>query len=162
MRRLRIFEDGSYIAAHTGRIDDFCISIFNAENKVINTPKDAYCFEYFLSLQNNEAVFEAIKEMAEHLGKDEGTIATVELPSFNETIEEKQLFAAFAAMMVAEENRILIYGRTRIPTKVGKKIKIVGAYQVLMEGMSPQDAANWSIGKNWQLIAAKYDEIIRK
>jgi hypothetical protein len=156
MRKLRVFDDGSYVAADTGRIDDWRISIFDANGNLIRTPTDAYCFDYFISIGNNPEVLNAILALAAQVGKDERIVATVLLPTFKGTLEEQRIFAAYTAMLVAEENR-LIGGRT--PTKLGKKVKVVGAYQVLIEGMPSNEAARWSRGKRWQEIAARYDEI---
>jgi hypothetical protein len=159
MRKLRIFDDGSYVAAETGRIDDWRISIYDANGTLIRTPTDSYCLDYFLRIGRNQEVFSALVEMAKEIGKDEGVVARLKLPSFDGTIEEQRLFAAYAAMLVAEENRIITkYGRN-IPTKLGKKIKIVGAYQALLEGMSPAEAARWSVDRPWQEIAAKYEQL---
>jgi hypothetical protein len=159
VRKLRVFNDGSYVAADTGRIDDWRISIYDAGGSLIRTPTDAYCFDYFLGIGKNQEVFDAILKLAAQVGKDESIVTTIQLPNFKGTVEEQRVFAAYVAMLVAEENRILkVYGR-EIPTKLGKKVKIVGAYQVLVEGMSSNEAARWSVGRRWQEIAARYDEI---
>ncbi|WP_287129575.1 DUF7004 family protein [Candidatus Cyanaurora vandensis] len=47
--------------------------------------------------------------------------------------------------MVAEENKKF--------TKLGKRVKHLGVYQILIEGMPAHQAANFSKGKKWREIA---------
>ena len=50
------------------------------------------------------------------------------------------------AGMIAEERKAY--------TKLGKRVKRLGIHQVILEGMAPTRAANFSRGKAWREIAA--------
>ena len=54
------------------------------------------------------------------------------------------------AAMVAEENKQF--------TRLGKRIKRLGVHQLLKEGLSPKEAANWSRGKAWRDLAAECEK----
>ncbi len=60
------------------------------------------------------------------------------------------LFTVLYAAFIAEENRAR--------TKLGKRIKFLGIHQVLIEGISPEIAANYSRGMSWQNISKLCEE----
>jgi hypothetical protein len=69
------------------------------------------------------------------------------IPTLNNTLKEKKFFSAYAAAIIAEERRAR--------TKLGKRVKLLGYYQVLVLGYDPQIAANWSREKKWWKIASE-------
>ena len=61
------------------------------------------------------------------------------------TLQTQLYFSILYLCMVAEQN----YPNT----KLGKRLKRLGIYQLLFEGMTVEEAANWSRGKPWRDIA---------
>ena len=46
------------------------------------------------------------------------------------------------------------------PNKLGKRLKRLGIYQMLFEGMNVDQAANWSRGKPWREISNVKKEVL--
>lgn len=145
------FEDGSFLEYDRGSFDDWCVYL-NRPNERRYPPKDYQYFErlkdYSLkygsqtiyddfikiyeetskSLSHN--IFDLIKEISKKYGSDSNDIAID--------------FSIIYMGMVAEENKAY--------TRLGKRVKRLGVYQVLFEDLSPNEAANFSKGKKWREI----------
>lgn len=76
---------------------------------------------------------------------DTGSIEECSANYGNDALEINILFTILYAGMVAEENKV--------NTKLGKRIKRLGMYQISLEDMSAQQAANYSRGMSWREIA---------
>ncbi|WP_396035026.1 DUF7004 family protein [Candidatus Cyanaurora vandensis] len=63
----------------------------------------------------------------------------------HDSLKIQIIFTIIYAGMVAEENKKF--------TKLGKRVKHLGVYQILIEGMPAHQAANFSKGKKWREIA---------
>jgi len=150
--QLRVIKNvpGSFqIAFGWGSFDAWCVFLTRLSAKTY-APKDT---EYFTLLQQLAIIHGAAKMYNDFLSFYHPTTATL-----NETIletittlsqeyqpnaEEINLwFTVLYAGMVAEENK------THAILK--KRIKRLGLHQVLLEGMNPMEAANFSKGKKWQ------------
>lgn len=150
------FSDGSYLEFDSGSFDDWCVYL-SRPNVPRYAPKDYQYFkrlhEYSLAhgakklyddfvriydkttKQCTDEVFSFIKEISKGYGTDEISVAID--------------FSIIYMGMVAEENKAF--------TKLGKRVKRLGVYQVLMDGMDYNIAANFSRGKKWREL----DDICR-
>ncbi|RHJ78127.1 hypothetical protein [Parabacteroides sp. AM08-6] len=143
------FSDGSKLEYDKGAFDEWCVYL-TRPNVTRYAPKD---FQYFQRLANygakygfdilyndyveiynlttkeiEETVLEKIKEITNKYGED----------ALNVAID----FTIIYMGMIAEENKK--------GTKLGKRIKRLGIYQVLKEQMHYNKAANFSKGKKWR------------
>ena len=64
---------------------------------------------------------------------------------FDNSLRASKYFLFVYYAMVAEENKK--------GSKLGKRIKLLGVYQVLIEGMNPLEASNFSKGLKWITIS---------
>ena len=77
-----------------------------------------------------QSVFDCILELSKRYRKD--------------ALRVEVVFSWLYSAMVAEENKR--------NTKLGKRVKRLGVYQVLIENMSPENASEFSCDKTWQWI----------
>lgn len=148
MKILKRFFDGTKLCFDEGRIDCYRVSFYQ-NNRCVIVPTDEWHFEKLLQLGDNEAAMEKVYFLGKQmpLGKirsrriRNGEISFDVLKIPGESKEEDKLFSALAAMMIAEEEKILTSGGK---SKVGALLKVVGCYQVLILGWSPARAAKWS------------------
>jgi hypothetical protein len=145
MKVLRIFEDGQQLVFQRGKFDDYLVSFYK-DGKHINSPTDIQFFDFALSLGDNQAVWKLLYEIAKSITKTT-EFSELDIPTLNNTLKEKKFFSAYAAAIIAEERRAR--------TKLGKRVKLLGYYQVLVLGYNPQIAANWSREKKWWEIASE-------
>ena len=143
MKKIVAFEDGTFLAFTTGSFDDFRVSFFDNNEVYLFSPTDIQLFNYFLSLKNNEKVWEIALKIANQINS---TIeySEVIIYTLSNDINEKKYFSALAAAMIAEERKK--------GTILKKRIKLLGLHQVLLQGITPQIAANWSKHKPWRII----------
>ena len=65
---------------------------------------------------------------------------------------EEVFFHAYAACLIAAEKKSDQYAETTNSPRLGKRIKLLAAYQFLFEGLSVESAANFSRDKKaWQI-----------
>ena len=72
-------------------------------------------------------------------------ISTFSLDYTQDALRADIVFTLLYAGMLAEENKAF--------APLGKRIKHLGVYQVVMEGMRPREAATFSVGRPWQELA---------
>jgi hypothetical protein len=101
--------------------------------------------EMFLELDGifPEEIMRLTIELAKNIEADT-VLSDVKIPNLTGTLQEKKMWYALAAAMISEEN--WIYKR------VGKRLKLLGLHQSLIQNMPVQDAAIWSKRKNWRVI----------
>lgn len=143
-RDIKKFPDGTKLEFDWGGFDEWCV--FYSSSKGRHAPKDV---EYFTE----------INKLGEIYGKDKMYNDFIELhaatrkefnPDLSQWITDvvskeygsdalaiDKLFTIIYAGMVAEENKKNAY--------VGKYMKLLGLFQVLIEGMPPAEAAKFTI-----------------
>ena len=136
---LYLFSDGTKLVFDKGKIDNYRVSFYRGPKRLCS-PRDERVFSQLTTL-NPAMAWSTICYIAEQID-NKTNFEEVNLP-FNESLRERKLFASLAAMMIAEEKISL-----RLGTNVGKLIKLLGCYQVLIEGKSPRYAALWSVQRN--------------
>lgn len=156
-RPIRTFSNGQSLEFDTGGFDEWCTYIRNPDG----TRKPPRDFDYFTDIVNLgkiygfQRIFLEIKKIYILTGKeiDERVLKYISLVSeeyANDSLNVEILFSILYAAFIAEENRA--------KTKLGKRIKLLGIHQILMEGVSPEIAANFSRGMSWQNISKLCEE----
>lgn len=161
------FQDSTFLAYTRGQFDNWRVTFMTKEGKAMESPRDTYFFDYYLSLAtpqvSTKKIFNALKHLSRHIRKDSPTefeylreeVVSVAnqllIPSEHHLRFEKATMSLLAAMLSEEKKKF---------TKLGKKLKILGLYQVLVQGMAPEKAANWSRGKAWKDILKEYNNTV--
>jgi len=149
-RIIKQFEDSAILMFDSGRFDDWCVYL--SEHNVKRAPKDV---EYFAALRTHAETYGNEKIYSDFVKVYDSTdsslsnntlalIAQLANQYENDRIAIDKLFTILYAGMVAEENK-----KSAI---LKKRIKRLGMHQVLMEGVSPEVAANFSKGRPWRDI----------
>jgi hypothetical protein len=146
------FPDGSFLEFDQGRFDDWCVYL-TRPNQNRYAPRDR---RYFQSLKDYaekytpQVIYADFVEIFNQTGKaienrKMRDLITNLCEKYNENaLEMKILFATLYMAMVAEENKA--------NSILGKKVKRLGVYQILIENQSVEYAANYSTGHKWREI----------
>ena len=137
------------IVFDTGKFDNWCVYIIDDHKKY--APKD---LEYFTEIQFIAKSYPSNKVYTDFLKFYRHTTAEVN-PIIIDLIKEisysyiaehqfiiLKWFTVIYAGMVAEENKEKAI--------LKKRIKHLGIYQLLVEGLKPEVATNFSKGKSWK------------
>lgn len=138
-----------------GRFDDYCVFFkkFDNNNNLISKKavKDIELFDNLLIFKKEykDKVYKLIKFIFDYTNSTLNfkTIdKTVKLVNkhFDGSISAHKYFLFVYYAMVAEEKKT--------NSKLGKRIKLLGIYQILNEKFSSQTAANFSRGLKWTVI----------
>ncbi len=141
-------EDGTIIEKDKGRFDDYCVYV-TRPGKSRYAPKDAEYFQFFLgkaqwySRERIYADYVKIYEKTDAIIRDE-IIDEIrnEIVMGYDRIERNEFALWYIVIylgMVAEENKSHAI--------LKKRIKRLGIYQILFDGMSAREAAEFSRGK---------------
>lgn len=146
------FSDGSYLEYDSGTFDEWCVYLTRPghgryaprDNQYFNRLKD------YASRHNNKVIYDDFVIIYDKTTKilDESIFSDIiDMCSKygNDSLDIAIDFCIMYMGMVAEENKEF--------TKLGKRIKRLGVYQVLMENFPPEKAANYSRGKNWKELS---------
>jgi hypothetical protein len=132
-----------------GTFDNWCVYLTRA-GEVRYAPKDT---EYFAIIKSfgkkygNKKVYDDFvtfyQPTSKVIDKNVLDLITTLADKYDKDAEEIDIwFTVVYGGMVAEENKAF--------AKLKKRIKRLGLHQVLMEGMSVEDAAHYSRGKKWR------------
>jgi hypothetical protein len=147
------FDDGSFLEFSQGKFDSFCVfEVMPNGNR--KPPRDA---DYFQVLMDCSSYLDALTVYKDFVCVYDSTGQLVEQEVVKSIFvlaekygTEKLKFAKAMCMiyagMIAENNKAF--------TKLGKRIKRLGVYVLLMEEGSLHFAANFMRGKNWREIDA--------
>jgi hypothetical protein len=156
-RPIRTFANGDSLEYDTGVFDNWCTYLCNPDG-TRNPPRDA---EYFSTLAElgkmygSQRVYSDVKKIFVLTGKEINEkvfdyISLVSKEYSDDSPNVEILFTILYAAFISEENKA--------NTKLGKRIKFLGIHQILIEGMNPEIAANFSKGMAWRDIAKLCDE----
>lgn len=151
-RLIKRFSDASLLEFDRGNFDEWCIFLTRPTHPRF-APRD---WQYFTRLQQMAESYGAAKVYADFAaifdatGKllDPELLARITATSHDYTqdiLRADIVFTLLYAGMVAEENKAF--------APLGKRIKRLGVFQVVMEDMPPQEAATFSVGRPWQELA---------
>lgn len=149
---IKSFADGSLLEFDRGNFDDWCIFLTRPTHPRF-APKD---WQYFTRLQELAAVYGKERVYGDFVLVFDSTNKTLDaelltrITLFSDDYAQDSLradivFTLLYAGMLAEENKAY--------APLGKRIKHLGVYQVVMEGMRPREAATFSVGRPWQELA---------
>lgn len=148
MRELRQFVDGTQLVYDDGEYDGWRVSFYD-NDKFVWSPTDEELFSELLSFgQEHNDLFYAILAVADQIGP-RTDFAQVRIETIDGTLKEEKMYSALAAMMIAEERKK--------STQLGKKVKLLGLFQLLLEGFTPYKAAHWSRGRSTEEIRRRYE-----
>lgn len=146
---IKTFKDGSILEYDRGQFDDWCVYL-TRPNVERYAPRD---FQYFKRLTEYSALFGEDKVYNDFVKIYNLTDKTLrqsvldEIERVSASYGDKCLdvaidFTIIYMGMIAEENKAY--------TKLGKRVKRLGVYQVLKKELSYNQAANFSRGKKWR------------
>ncbi len=148
--------EGFKVDYDKGSFDEWCVYLEDNEKRY--APSDKEYFERLVSLgakHGPEQIYQDFLKIFQQTSSaiDERTIQTIEKLSEKyreDSAEIKKWFLVIYAGMVAEENKT--------NTRLGKRIKRLGIYQVLILKRPVLHAANYSKRRKWWEL----DEIMRR
>ena len=154
---IKRFNDGSHLEYARGSFDDWCVYL-TRPGIPRYAPKD---FEYFDRLKELAFKFGHKRIYNDFLTIYEKTtsqinpqvcdlISTITIQYGEDALEIDILLTILYAGMVAEENKRFAV--------LKKRIKRLGLHQVLIEGMAPTAAANYSRGKPAKHLIAECEK----
>jgi len=147
---LKTYDSGTRLVYENGRFDKWLVSFYRHERRD-SSPSDIDLFELLQGFGDMQVTWALIRNLGDQILKNPGIKfqqLDIETPHGAET--EEWVFDALAAMMLAEERKE--------GSKLGCKVKLIGCYQVLIEGKAPWWAANWSKGKSARKIENTYKD----
>lgn len=144
-------QDGSYLRHQKGRFDKWCVYVV-VNNCSKKAPEDV---EYFKELLDYSKMFKKEKLYADFVAIydltndriEENVVDYIEKISSQYGRFQEDIFRIFATLymtMISEEHKK--------NTKLGKRIKRLGMYYLLVKDKSPEYCANFMTGKNWRVI----------
>jgi len=146
------FSNKQRIEFRQGKFDSWCIFVI-AKDGSETIPLDIELFQElkkFGSMCENLRIYSEILQVYTLSGKNInrdvlGKIVEISIRHDEKNVEFiKILYTKFHYAFVAEENKAR--------TVLGKRVKMLGIYQVLIENFSPDDAANFSKGMSGKAI----------
>jgi hypothetical protein len=149
------FADGSCVEFDAGSFDDWCVYFKSSKGRRA-APKD---LEYFAELQKLGEKFGAEQIYADFVCLYEKSGQSIDPRVVNlikalaatypdENLKIEKLLTILYAGMLAEENK-----EHKV---VGKKLKRLGLHQILIEKLTPEEAANFSKGKKVSELKAEF------
>lgn len=141
----------------TGVFDNWCIYL-TRRNNCRYAPTDKEYFLILADLAGKHGSNKIYNDFVKIFDRTNGNIETDVLTlitdiavTYGRNAEEMDVwFTVVYAGMVAEENKEF--------AKLGKRVKRLGMHQILIQGMKPVEAANFSKGMKWRNL----DEIMKK
>lgn len=151
-RIVKTFKDNSYLMFDKGKIDDWCVYVVNSNGERY-APKDIDYLNDLRILSNKYGYnkvytdFVVIYELTTKIVV-QSTLDTIEKisSSYNleDTLHVNKLFTILYMTMISEEN----YPNTRL----GRKIKRLAIYEILVNNNDVYYSANFMKGMNWRKI----------
>lgn len=150
-QKIKDFLDGSYLEYDRGSFDDWCVYL-TKPNGSRKPPRDV---DYFQKLKDYatrygvETIYNDYVKVYDLTGKKLEPIALQEISNIASSYEDDALeldiiFSILYMAMIAEENKA--------NTRLGKRIKRLGIYKLLIENCSVQSSANFMRGMGWRDI----------
>jgi len=151
-RLIKRFADGSVLEFDKGNFDNWCVFLTRPGHARF-APKD---WQYLTRLQELAAIYSSEKVYSDFVSIFDATtqsldprlisIITIISNDYTQYVLRADIvFSLLYAEMIAEENKNF--------APLGKRIKRLSVYQVVMENLSPREAATFSIGRPWQELA---------
>jgi len=146
-RDVHVTAGGASIYFDRGKIDDWCVYV-QQSGQTTYAPRDLEYFSFLRSASERNGDAKFIYDMfcilydlaSQCISPAAGKLLRDISSEFGDSSVDAEIhLAVIYAAMIAEENKQY--------TALGKRIKRLGVHQLLLEGFSPAEAANWSRGK---------------
>lgn len=150
-RLIKQFPDGSHLEYDRGSFDEWCVYL--VDNKGIRKPpRDT---DYFSELKNfadkygTDKIYNDYVKVYEMTEKEVNDEVLIEITKISEkygddVIQIDTIFSILYMAMIAEERKV--------GTRLGKRIKRIGIYKLLIEDKPVYEAANFMRGMKWREI----------
>lgn len=150
-QKIKDFSDGSYLEYDKGSFDEWCVYLVQP-NGVRRPPRDV---DYFSELKDLSAKYGVQQVYRDYVSVYDITGKKVSTTVFTyisklagkygvDSPKVDILFSILYMAMIAEENRRY--------TRLGKRIKRLGIYALLIENRSVNESANFMRNMNWREI----------
>ncbi|MDY5045945.1 DUF7004 family protein [Phascolarctobacterium sp.] len=151
-KKIKTFSNGSYLEYDRGSFDDWCVYLTDSTGNR-RPPRDIDYFSTLVSLAgeySSERIYSDYCDIYDRTGKvlDNTVleyITTVASTYGANALLVNQIFSILYMAMIAEEQKKY--------TKLGKRIKRLGIYKLLIESTPAREAANFMRGMGWRDIA---------
>lgn len=151
-QRIKTFQDRSFLEYDRGSFDEWCV-YFTDSSGVRKPPRDA---DYFSQLKQLACQYGADKVYRDYVRVYDMTGKQVNRSALNNisqlagcyggnSLQVDIIFSILYMAMIAEEQKA--------HTKLGKRIKRLGIYKLLIENENVYEAANFMRGMDWKDIA---------
>ena len=158
------FRDGERIYFDKGKFDDWCVYLQPEGGR----PRPPHDTDYFTELRDfgekygYERIYSNFKAIYDLTDKQRRFVVFDLIGEQGRSLEEAD-YLPYAKLMVTLYYAMIAEERREPPEKypLKKKVKKIGVFQVLIERMTPVEAANFSRGKRakWLLeVLAKYEK----
>ena len=150
---IKEFENGTFLEYDRGGFDDWCV-YFTDTNGTRKPPRDVDYFKQLTELAEKysvEKVYTDYVQVYNLTGKEVEQTALAEISRISvsygrDALDVDVIFSILYMAMIAEERKKY--------TRLGKRIKRLGIYKLLIEKRSVYEAANFMRGLGWRDIDA--------
>jgi hypothetical protein len=150
---IKEFENGTFLEYDRGGFDDWCV-YFTDTNGTRKPPRDVDYFKQLTELAEKysvEKVYTDYVQVYNLTGKEVEQPALAEISRISasygrDALDVDVIFSILYMAMIAEERKKY--------TRLGKRIKRLGIYKLLIEKRSVYEAANFMRGMGWRDIDA--------
>ena len=150
---IKEFENGTFLEYDRGGFDDWCV-YFTDTNGTRKPPRDVDYFKQLTELAEKysvEKVYTDYVQVYNLTGKEVEQPALAEISRISasygrDALDVDVIFSILYMAMIAEERKKY--------TRLGKRIKRLGLYKLLIEKRSVYEAANFMRGMGWRDIDA--------
>jgi len=140
--------ENAQVVFDNGRFDGWCVYVIDGQTRF--APTDSWYFQILKDFTQYRAPsdiyqdFIGIYELTDETIREEVLLLIHTISAqYADTAKAATIFKVLYYGMIAEENKKSPLGE-RLPLR--KRIKRLGVYQVLLENLSPEQAANYSRG----------------
>ena len=154
---IKQFSDGSSLEFARGNFDEWCVYV-TTPDELRRPPLDRTYSAFLKRLSSAfgpQRVYDDFVRVYDRTGKsvDQDVFSLISsiaagYPGY--TLQVEQVLSVLYLTMIAEENKAF--------TRLGRRIKRLGVYGLLLEDMSVEQAADFTRGMPWRDIAALCDE----
>lgn len=158
MNILKTFSDKSYVYYDKGRFDEHCVYL-KGPNVYPQAPRDIDYFQYFIGIS---AKYGAEKIYSDFCCIYDRTTSQVDNAVLNLITGISASYSVADRLQVDKWFTVLYLGMVAEERKANavlkKKIKRLGFHQIMREGFTAADAANYSKGKGAALLLSECRE----
>ena len=149
-RKIKDFSNGAYLEYDKGNFDDWCVYLVEAETR--KPLRDEDCFQklkYYADKYGANAIYGDCVKIYDLTGKTVDLqilqeISRISAYYVEDAIDMDIYYSFLYAAMISEENKAY--------SRLGKRIKRLGFYKLLIENYSVVNSANFMKNMKWREI----------